>query len=294
MISKIWFYLSNGLPLWSRTINKSSPINEDLVSGILTAATTFAGEALGSELRDLLLKDKILHQYEMLKNNARVAILMDERVSQDKIDLLLKEADKILLARFSLLDIKLEQHSNLVIAQKTKPLIAGIMDGVATQLLIFNQYYEQLYNTTKDDNRPRFIEKLDSLLPYMMRHNLNTMIHDIETKKIYFEYKFTNINKELQNDLLKMLKPFEESYTLFSEANLLNEIAYILVGSLEVAQFCIANYVFTIFARKSIGTFDNFQTIVENFRTAILALITEQQLVIETKMNEISPLVVES
>ena len=294
MISKIWFYLSNGLSLWSKTIDKSSPINEDLVSGILTATTTFAGEALGSELKDLLLKDKILHQYCMLKNNANVAILMDERVSRDKIDILLKEADKILLGKLRLLDIKVDQISSLQSAEKAKPLIAGIMDGVALQLQIFNQYYEQLFNDMNDTSRPRFIGKLDMLVPYMVKHGLNVIVHDIETKKIYFDYKSSNIAPELQNDIIKLLKPFEESATLYSEANLLNEIAYILVGSLEVAQFCITTYVFTIFTKKITPNVKSFQNIVEKFKTNTLALITDQQPVIETKIHEITPIIIES
>ncbi|MHA1984400.1 MAG: hypothetical protein ACW967_08600 [Candidatus Hodarchaeales archaeon] len=275
MIYGIWAFLLNGIPLWSESIDVAGEtIDEALVSGLLSATTSFSTVALGGELKNIVVQGKTLHQVNICQNYAKIAILLDERVAAEKIDIFFIEADKIIVKKLKeqgIIDFK--EIEKLDLELDIKPILTTVLEGTVTQLKLFNTYLKQLYEEDDEEFEILF-DKIYKIIPFLINQNLNIIIQESESKRILFNHRYTDIGIETQREIIKSLTPYQEPNILYSDANLNNESLYLILDRISVAHFTHSNYLLTIFAQLSIKSFIFFMKITDNCKAKLITFLS--------------------
>ncbi|OLS25354.1 MAG: hypothetical protein HeimC3_15680 [Candidatus Heimdallarchaeota archaeon LC_3] len=286
MIYGIWTFLSNGVPLWSESIDVAGEsIDEALVSGLLSATASFSIVTLGGDLKNIVVQGKVLHQVSICHNYAKIAILLDERIDTKKIDMFFSEADKILIKKLKehgIIELKELETYDLEI--DIKPILTNVLEGTVTQLKLFNSYLKQLY-TEEDEEFEILFDKIYKIIPFLINQNLNLIIQESESKRILFNHRYIEINMETQMEIIKSLSPYQEPNVLYADADLDSQSLYMFVGKISINHFSFNNYLLTIFSQLTTNSFDFFLKITEKCKSKLLNMLNEEE--IQTDENTV-------
>ena len=176
MITEIWLFLLNGIPVWNARLDngdKASKIDNALISGLLTATSSFADEALGSgQIKDLVLRDQILHQFPILDKNAMLAVLIDSRVDIEKLDRILEKTnEKMLLAITNAKKSPKQLVETDVNTQITfQELLEPMYQQMINDLKIYNEYLIRINSNEFDSKQIILLQKIPEIIPFLSQN----------------------------------------------------------------------------------------------------------------------------
>ena len=276
MITEIWLFLLNGIPVWNARLDngdKASKIDNALISGLLTATSSFADEALGSgQIKDLVLRDQILHQFPILDKNAMLAVLIDSRVDIEKLDRILEKTnEKMLLAITNAKKSPKQLVETDVNTQITfQELLEPMFQQMINDLKIYNEYLIRINSNEFDSKQIILLQKIPEIIPFLSENALSLRMNDIITKKTHFTQNYANIRREFLNELDELLKKFEESELLFNQAQLVRYISYLFFGEIAVAMFMLNRNLFIVVGKIQPEKYNKFEKVVQEVKKRIL------------------------
>ena len=276
MITEIWLFLLNGIPVWNARLDngdKASKIDNALISGLLTATSSFADEALGSgQIKDLVLRDQILHQFPILDKNAMLAVLIDSRVDIEKLDRILEKTnEKMLLAITNAKKSPRQLVETDVNTQITfQELLEPMFQQMINDLKIYNEYLIRINSNEFDSKQIILLQKIPEIIPFLSENALSLRMNDIITKKTHFTQNYANIRREFLNELEELLKKFEESELLFNQAQLVRYISYLFFGEIAVAMFMLNRNLFIVVGKIQPEKYNKFEKVVQEVKKRIL------------------------
>ena len=276
MITEIWLFLLNGIPVWNARLDngdKASKIDNALISGLLTATSSLDDEALGSgQIKDLVLRDQILHQFPILDKNAMLAVLIDSRVDIEKLDRILEKTnEKMLLAITNAKKSPKQLVETDVNKQITfQELLEPMFQQMINDLKIYNEYLIRINSNEFDSKQVILLQKIPEIIPFLSENALSLRMNDIITKKTHFTQNYANIRREFLNELEELLKKFEESELLFNQAQLVRYISYLFFGEIAVAMFMLNRNLFIVVGKIQPEKYNKFEKVVQEVKKRIL------------------------
>lgn len=280
MIVEIWLFLLNGIPVWNIRLDnneKTSKIDNALISGLLTATSSFADEALGSgQIKDLVLKDQILHQYPILDKNAMLAVLIDNRVDIEKLDRILEKANaKMLLTIANDKKTSKQLAGTDVDAQITfQTLLEPVFEQMINDLKIYNEYLIRINSNEFDSKQVILLKKIPEIIPFLSDNSLSLVMNDVITKKTHFTQNYANLQREYINELDEVLQKFESSELLFNQAQLVRYLSYLVFGEIAVAMFVLNRNLFIVIGKIQPEKLNKFEKLVLDVKKRIEVLIS--------------------
>ena len=195
MIHEIWLFMSGtGLPLWSKKFGRvKNTLDPTLIAGLLTAIKGFSAQAIGSDLKDLVLESDKLHNY-LVSENVLFTVHIDQRVPIEKLDLLLAKTRTELIdvaqsANLPLVDIERLSFKNF---QKLVQIITPSLEKLAQNIDQFRNELLIIYDESKFDvSQLTFLSKISELVPILTKNQVFLTVKDLKTKKIHFQQGHT-------------------------------------------------------------------------------------------------------
>ncbi len=279
MISEIWFFIRNGLPLWNSRldINETSEfkLDQTLISGLLTASSNFTQEALGGKLKDLIMENELLHQYPVLQNKASFAVLINNEVDIDQLDKILENVNTALSDEF----LKESQGQEIdemdvdfqLIFQKISP---PILNKLITDLNIFKEYQEKIHGDSFDHAQIIFLQKIPELASFLTTNKHSLIMRDITTRKTHLTQNYGNFNPDLMDQIEILIKSFEKLEILFNQANLVQDISYFNLGQVILSLFMIHQNFFIIIGFSEGDKHERYENIIKDLKKKLETFIS--------------------
>lgn len=213
MIHEIWLFLSGtGLPLWSKQFGRvKNQLDPTLIAGLLTAIKGFSNQAIGSDLKDLVLESDRLHNF-LVSDKVLFTIHIDQRVPIEKVDLLLNETKQELLrisseAGLSLIEIEKLSFKNfqklVELITPTLEQLALKIDSLRNELLIIHD------EKSFDSAQLTFLSKIPELVPLLTKHHLSLTVKDLKTNKIHFQQITSEVEYDKSTRILEVMNYLE-------------------------------------------------------------------------------------
>ena len=277
MISEIWLFLPNGIPLWNAQLDASgSKIDNSLISGLLTATSSFADEALGGKkLQDLLLENHLLHQQPALNFHARFAVLIDKRVDIDKVDKILKKCDDRLLDGLEKAHFDIEKLDTLgvdfqVIFQR---VASKILEQFTEDLNVFREYLSQIYSDSFDKIQLMYLQRIPEIIPFLVKEQLSLSMYDIASKKVHFSHKDPGFSPRMYEQLDALIRKFVDLELLFNSAQLVTYISYFILGGLSIAMYAMHRNLFVMVGYNEPDKFNRYERLAKDVQKRIFEAI---------------------
>lgn len=201
MIHEIWLFMSGtGLPLWSKQFGRvKNTLDPTLIAGLLTAIKGFSAQAIGSDLKDLVLEEDKLHNY-LVSDQVLFTVHIDQRVPVEKIDTLLAKTrieliDVAQSAELPLVDIERLSFKNF---QKLVKIITPVLEKLAQNIDQLRNEMLIIYDESKfDPTQLAFLSKIPEIVPLLTKNQVSLTVKDLKTKKIHFQHQYSS---EIQFD----------------------------------------------------------------------------------------------
>lgn len=191
MIHEIWLFLSGtGLPLWSKQFGKvKHTLDPTLIAGLLTAIKGFSAQAIGSDLKDLVLESDRLHNF-LVSDKIIFTVHIDKRVPEDKLDQLLlrSKEDLIKIARDAGLPLQDIEKLSFKKFQRLVEVIKPSLEKLAFNLDQFRHELQIIHDESSfDEAQLTLLSKIPELVPILTKNHLSLTVKDLKTKKVHFQ-----------------------------------------------------------------------------------------------------------
>ncbi len=200
VIFEIWLFMSGtGLPLWSKQFTRvKHTLDPTLIAGLLTAIKGFSAQAIGSELKDLVLEGDKLHNF-LVSDKIVFTVHIDERVPEEKLDALLTSSKEDLLQVANESDLPLQDIEKLSFKnfQKLVQVITPVLEKLASNIDQLRHELLMIYDESSfDSNQLTLLSKIPELVPILTKNQVSLTVKDLKTKKIHFQ----QINSDIEYD----------------------------------------------------------------------------------------------
>ena len=191
MIHEIWLFLSGtGLPLWSKQFGRvKHTLDPTLIAGLLTAIKGFSTQAIGSDLKDIVLEEDKLHNY-LVSERILFTVHLDKRVPIEKVDRLLNEAKQELLEIGSDAGLPLQEIERLSFKnfQKLVQIITPTLERLAVKVASLRNELLIIHDEKSFDSAQlTLLSKIPELVPLLTKHHVSLSVKDLKTNKIHFQ-----------------------------------------------------------------------------------------------------------
>ena len=213
MIHEIWLFLSGtGLPLWSKQFGRvKHTLDPTLIAGLLTAIKGFSTQAIGSDLKDLMLETDRLHNY-LVSDKVLFTVHIDNRVPIEKMDNLLSHTKDELLSVASQSELPLQDIEKLSFKkfQTLVEVIGPTLEKLAVQISQLRQELLIIFDESSfDSTQLNFLSKIPELVPILTKNQLSLTVKDLSTKKIHFQQITSEIEFEKSNSISELVNFIE-------------------------------------------------------------------------------------
>lgn len=273
MIHEIWLFLSGtGLPLWSKQFGRvKNTLDPTLIAGLLTAIKGFSNQAIGSDLKDIVLEEDRLHNF-LVSDKVLFTIHIDERVPIDKVDQLLNETKNELLkisseAGLSLLDIEKLSFKNfqklVELITPTLEKLALKIDNLRNELLIIHD--EKSFNLAQ----LTFLSKIPELVPQLTKHHLSLTVKDLKTNKIHFQ-QTSEVEYNKSTSILEVMNYFEHQDFFLKDLETIPSLIFIsnaVVSAFKIPQ--VDNLILIFKDHIDVDDLPQFRKLIVDFKKKI-------------------------
>lgn len=188
-----------GLPLWSKQFGSvKHTLDPTLIAGLLTAIKGFSAQAIGSELRDLVLEGNKLHNF-LVSDKVVFTVHIDERVPESKLDALLNTSKSELLKVSNDINLPLQDIERLSFKnfQKLVHAITPVLERLASNINQLRQELLMIYDESQfDETQLKLLSKIPELVPILTKNQVSLTVKDLKTKKVHFQ----QISAEIEFD----------------------------------------------------------------------------------------------
>jgi hypothetical protein len=279
MLSELWVFLRNGLPLWNISFTEEETsemrLDQTLISGLLTASSNFTQEALGGKLKDLIMENELLHQYPILQNRASFAVLVNKSVDIEQLDGILEKCNQKIISEFQkvtnleeLMD-ETDVDFQLVFQRVSPP----IFEDLILNLKVFIKYQEKIHGNAFDHSQIIFLKKIPELAPILNSNKLGLIMRDITTRKTHLFQNYANLDPEMMDEIESLVKNIEKSDLIFNMANLSQYVSFANFGTLGMGMFLIHQNLFVIIGKIDPEKENKFDKLVKEIKKKLETFI---------------------
>ncbi len=276
MIYGCWLVLNTGLPLWSKQfVQAKQKIDHTLIAGLLTATKSFANQVIGSELKDIVLKEGRLHTYPILNRYAAFTIHTDIIVENSKLDSILENAHISLHAVLNENNIELDdlESASFKKLQKIIEVFQPILDNELCDNL--NELKDELIlihdETIFDQEVITLLKEVPNIVPFLVTNQCSFTIRDLKTQKLHFQQLYSRMDPKKVRHIKEIIIQME--YLNFMDDDLIGDPGYIILGGTATAIFKIEeveNILFIIFKDNfNFLQFNQFQKLVTELQKRV-------------------------
>ena len=275
MIHEIWLFMSHtGLPLWSKKFGHvKNTLDPTLIAGLLTAIKGFSTEAIGSELKDLVLESDRLHNF-LVSDTVLFTVHIDERVPEEKLDVLLIKARDELKKVTQEFGLSLDNLEKLTFKnfQKLVQVITPILEKLAVNIDQFRNELLMIYDESSFDSAQLILlSKIAELVPILTKNQASLTVKDLKTKKIHFQQISSEIEYDKSASITELVN-FIESQQYFLK-DLETTPSIIFISNAAISTFKIPQVENIIIVSKDhieLDDLPNFRKIVFELRKKIV------------------------
>ena len=201
-----------GLPLWSKKFGiVKNTLDPTLIAGLLTAIKGFSNQAIGSDLRDLVLESDKLHNF-LVSENVLFTVHIDERVPESKLDnLLIASRDELLkIAEESDLPLQNIERLSFKKFQRLVEVITPVLEKLAVNINQLRNELLIIYDESSfDSTQLKLLSKIHEIVPLLTKNQLSLTIKDLNTKKIHFQQISAEIEHEKSTSISDLVNYIE-------------------------------------------------------------------------------------
>lgn len=264
-----------GLPLWSKKFgNTKHTLDPALIAGLLTAIKGFSAQAIGSELKDLVLEGDKLHNF-LVSDKVVFTVHIDERVPEDKLDALLMTSKSELLKVSNDIDLPLTNIESLSFKnfQKLVEAITPLLERLASNINQLRQEILVIYDESQfDETQLKLLSKIPELVPILTKNQVSLTVKDLKTKKIHFQNSFsTDIEFDKSASLHDLINYIEnQSYFQkdLEEVPIIIFISNSIIGAFKTPQ--VDNLIIILKDHIELDDFLPFRKLVMELRKKII------------------------
>ncbi len=275
MIHEIWLFMSGtGLPLWSKKFGQvKNTLDPTLIAGLLTAIKGFSTQAIGSDLKDLVLESDKLHNF-LVSDNILFTVHIDQRVPIEKLDNLLANSRDELIniaqdSNFTLSDIEKLSFKNF---QKLVQVVTPVLDRLALNIDQFRNELFMIYDESLFDSvQLTLLSKIPELVPILTKNQVSLTIKDLKTQKIHFQQITAEIEYNKSSSIFDLISYIESKQFFLSDME--TNPALIFTANAAVSVFKIPQSQSLIIVTKDHIEMDdlpNFRKIVFELRKRVV------------------------
>ncbi len=263
-----------GLPLWSKKFGQvKNTLDPTLIAGLLTAIKGFSTQAIGSDLKDLVLESDKLHNF-LVSDNILFTVHIDQRVPIEKLDNLLANSRDELIniaqdSNFTLSDIEKLSFKNF---QKLVQVVTPVLDRLALNIDQFRNELFMIYDESLFDSvQLTLLSKIPELVPILTKNQVSLTIKDLKTQKIHFQQITAEIEYNKSSSIFDLISYIESKQFFLSDME--TNPALIFTANAAVSVFKIPQSQSLIIVTKDHIEMDdlpNFRKIVFELRKRVV------------------------
>lgn len=243
MIHEIWLFLSGtGLPLWSKQFGRvKHTLDPTLIAGLLTAIKGFSTQAIGSELKDLVLESDRLHNF-LVSEQILFTVHLDQRVPIEKVDSLLNQTKSELIKIGQESELPLHEVERLSFKkfQNLVEVITPVLEKLAVYIAQLRTELLTIYDESSfDAAQLTLLSKIPELVPILTKHSLSLTVKDLKTKKIHFQQITSEIDYQTSNSISDLINYLESQEFFLKDLEKIPSIIFIsnaIVSTFKVPQ----------------------------------------------------------
>jgi hypothetical protein len=243
VIHEIWLFLSGtGLPLWSKQFGRvKHTLDPTLIAGLLTAIKGFSTQAIGSELKDLVLESDRLHNF-LVSEQILFTVHLDQRVPIEKVDSLLNQTKSELIKIGQESELPLHEVERLSFKkfQNLVEVITPVLEKLAVYIAQLRTELLTIYDESSfDAAQLTLLSKIPELVPILTKHSLSLTVKDLKTKKIHFQQITSEIDYQTSNSISDLINYLESQEFFLKDLEKIPSIIFIsnaIVSTFKVPQ----------------------------------------------------------
>lgn len=263
-----------GLPLWSKQFDSvKHTLDPTLIAGLLTAIKGFSAQAIGSELRDLVLEGDKLHNF-LVSDKVVFTVHIDERVPEEKLDALLNTSKSELLKVSNEINLPLANIERLSFKnfQKLVEAITPILERLASNINQLRQELLMIYDESQfDETQLKLLSKIPELVPILTKNQVSLTVKDLKTKKIHFQQINSDIEFEKSSSISNLITYIENQP--YFQKDLEDVPIIILISNASVGVFKtpqVDNIIIILKDNIELDDFQPFRKLVMELRKKII------------------------
>lgn len=231
-----------GLPLYSHRFGPvRHTLDPALVAGLLTATRSFADQAIGSELKDLVLENEKLHSYQIAGSQMLFTVHIDHRVDIAQLDPLLESShDKLReVAQSQGIELDSLEIASFNTFQRFVEAIQPVLDELSQELDALRQHLTMIYDETSfDDSQLTLLSKVPEIVPHLTKNQTSLSIRDLRTRKMHFQQLYSEMEYSKASQIYRIIDQMAE-IDFFTQADLTKDPAFLVLGGTSTAVFKI-------------------------------------------------------